>query len=236
MKQAQTAVPAGMRAVSKRSVIPVLAVGAVWLLAGLLFPFYRVIHYIAALAVSAVVFFLLETMIPAKTVFEKIPDVHTGNEAADALLKEGRAQLARIDAAAPKIVDAGMRAQTGQVAVSCDRILDYVEKQPSAATQLRRFINYYLPTLEKLVTTYLLLEEQGVEGENISQAKARITAMLELMEGAFQKQLDALFDHTVLDVTSEISAMQTMMAQEGLTVSAQAEAEPTEENQIKLQF
>ena len=78
-------------------------------------------------------------------------------------------------------------------------------------------MNYYLPTLEKLVKTYELMEEQGVEGENITSAKARIVQMLDTMDLAFEKQLDALFGDAALDIDTDITVMEGMMAREGLT-------------------
>lgn len=233
MNQKVAAAPAGMRAVTKKSAIPVLAVGAVWLLWGLFLPLYRLFHYGLALAASALVFAVLDRCVPGKTVFEKIPDVHTGDALADTLLKDGRALLARVETAAAKLSVPEVRAQISRVLAAGDKILDLVEKRPKSAPSLRRFMNYYLPTLEKLVDTYALVEEQNLEGENITQSKERISAMLELLAAAFEKQLDALFGDTVLDVSSDISVMQTMMAQEGL---ATAQAEEAEENQIKLQF
>ena len=65
--------------------------------------------------------------------------------------------------------------------------------------------------------------------------------MLDVMEGAFAKQLDALFRHTALDVTSDIFAMQTLMAQEGfagqqMPQAEEPEAAPVQDQEIKLQF
>ena len=78
-------------------------------------------------------------------------------------------------------------------------------------------MNYYLPTLHKLLTTYELMEEQGVEGENITASKTRISQMLDTMDLAFLKQLDALFGDTALDIDTDITVMEGMLAGEGLT-------------------
>ena len=117
-------------------------------------------------------------------------------------------------------VAAGLGAQAAdiqQVAGTCQRIFDYVRQNPKSADELRKFMNYYLPTLEKLVKTYELMEEQGVEGENITASKERISQMLDTMDLAFEKQLDALFGDTALDIDTDITVMEGMMAQEGLT-------------------
>jgi hypothetical protein len=56
-----------------------------------------------------------------------------------------------------------------------------------------------------------------VEGENITQAKQRIEAMMDKLVEGFAQQLDRLFSADVLDITAEISVMESMLAKDGLT-------------------
>ena len=209
--------PAGMRAVTKKSALPIYAIGVVWLLWALLFPLYTFTHYLTCLAVSLAAFFALSKVIPDQVTYEKIPVRATGFENADALLKAGQAHLDAIDALNDKIENAEVRGKVDSLCATCERIFDYVEQTPKSADDLRKFMNYYLPTLEKLVKTYELMEEQGVEGENITSAKARIVQMLDTMDLAFEKQLDALFGDAALDIDTDITVMEGMMAREGLT-------------------
>ena len=239
MKQTETMVPEGKRAVKRKSTLPVYAVGVLWLLWALLFPLHRLHHYLVAAALSGALYAVLRKTVPDTVTYEPIPQVQTGYPVADALLKDGRERLARIEQHGDRIREEAVRNQVARLELSVDKILDLVEKQPAQAVQLRRFMNYYLPNLEKITDTYALLEEQGVEGENITKAKTGIRQMLDVMEGAFAKQLDALFRHTALDVTSDIFAMQTLMAQEGFTGQQMPRAEdpaPAQEEEIKLQF
>lgn len=243
MKQTQTTVPEGMRAVKTKSALPVYAIGALWLLWALLLPLHSLPHYILAAIASAALYLVLRKIVPDTVTYQPIPEVQTGDKTADALLKDGRERLARIEKNGDRIRDAAVQAKVAGLELAVDKILDHVEQKPEKAGELRRFMNYYLPNLEKITDTYALLEEQGVEGENISQAKASIRQMLEVMDTAFAKQLDALFQHTALDITSDIFAMQTLMAQEGFAGQQmpQAEDQPGQEGQsseseIKLQF
>ena len=216
MSNAQTP-PAGMRAVTKKSALPVYAIGAVWLIWSLLFPLYTMTHYASCLAVSLLVFVVLNKVLPEQVTYEKIPVQVTGYENADALLKAGSAQLETIAGLAAKIENPQVRAKADNVGDTCQRIFDYVRQNPKSADDLRKFMNYYLPTLEKLIKTYELMEEQGVEGENITATKARIEQMLDTMDVAFEKQLDALFDSEALDVTTDISVLENMMNLEGMS-------------------
>ena len=161
------------------------------------------------------VYLLLSSVVSSKTEYVKEPEILTGDEAADALLKTGRTLLAEIEAA--EVKDEAVRAKFQRLCGTSRRILDYMTKKPETAGSLRKFFNFYLPTLKKLAETYALMEKQGVEGENLSDAMTRISAMLDTMDGAFKKQLDALFGETALDISTDIIAMQQLMAQEGLT-------------------
>lgn len=209
--------PAGMRAVTKKSALPIYAVGIVWLLWALLFPLYRISHYLLCAGISLAAYFILSKVLPDTVTYEKIPVRATGYESADALLKAGDGYLESIAALSAKIHNAQVRAKVDKLGGTCQRIFDYVRQNPKSADDLRKFMNYYLPTLEKLVKTYELMEEQGVEGENITASKTRISEMLDTMDLAFEKQLDALFGDTALDIDTDITVMENLMAQEGLT-------------------
>ena len=175
---------------------------------------------------SLAVFFLLKKLIPPTVTYEKIPPVETGDTEADALLRTGEEQLAAIAAAASSIENAGVREKLEGLQTTCRRILDYVQGHPKSAPGLRKFMNYYLPTLKKLTETYALMESQKVDGENISASLARIDQMLDTMDAAFEKQLDALFGDTALDVDTDITVMEGMLAQEGLSDSPSPTTQP----------
>ena len=216
MSEAKTPA-AGMRAVTKKSALPIYAVGAVWLIWALLFPLYSAIHYLLCAAISLLAYAILSKAIPDTVTYEKIPVQATGYANADELLKAGDQYLRDISAVAAKIENPEVRAKADKLGGTCQRIFDYVRQNPKSADWLRKFMNSSLPTLQKLLTTYELMEEQGVEGENITASKARISQMLDTMDLAFLKQLDALFGDTALDIDTDITVMEGMLAGEGLT-------------------
>lgn len=214
----------GKKTVVKKSGVPALVFGGVWLAWSLLFPLHRIGQYIACGVISAAALLIAKKACPDKTVEVEVrePEINTGNADADELVRSGRALLAEIASAASGIKNAQVRAKLSTLDGISRDILKHVEREPRAAGNLRKFLNYYLPTLKKLTETYALMEQQGVAGENISTTMTRIDGMLDLMTDAFRRQLDALFAFTTLDVTSDIAAMQSLMAQEGLTVDRTA--------------
>ncbi len=97
------------------------------------------------------------------------------------------------------------------------RIFARVEQNPEVVTDIRRLMEYYLPTAVKLLEAYEELDAQPVQGENILSSKKEIEDTLDTLNIAFEKLLDDLFQETAWDVSSDISVLKTMLAQEGLT-------------------
>ena len=98
-----------------------------------------------------------------------------------------------------------------------NKIFDQVKKDPAAARDLRKFMNYYLPTTEKLLKAYIDVDQQPVAGDNIRNTKQEIEKAMDTVNEAFENLLDSMFEDANMDVMSDISVMNTMMAQDGLT-------------------
>jgi hypothetical protein len=97
------------------------------------------------------------------------------------------------------------------------KIFKIVEENPEKSPQIRRFMNYYLPTTLKLLRSYQTLERQGVGGENITSAKHDIERILETLASGFEQQLDNLFKADKLDISADIDVIENLMEQDGLT-------------------
>ena len=97
-----------------------------------------------------------------------------------------------------------------------DKIFDRVEKDPKSVSEIGKLMDYYLPTTVKLLEAYAQMDAQPVGGENIQTAKKEIEATLDTLNTAFEKLLDSLFQETAWDISSDISVLNTLLAQEGL--------------------
>ena len=223
-----------MREVTQKSVVPVYAAAALWVLWALVLPFYRLWHFALAAALSVVVYLVFSRIFPPKTVLvrEKEKPADTGDRGADALIDEGRARLRRLRALNDAIADEAVSAQIARLESVCGRIFDYVAQNPKKTPQLRRFLNYYLPTTVKLLDSYSQLAKQEVRGENIGGTMRSIESMLSTIGDAFEKQLDHLFADEALDISTDITVLESMMAQEGLTGRNITEKGP--ENERKM--
>ena len=99
------------------------------------------------------------------------------------------------------------------------KIFAHVEKYPEQLSSIRKFMSYYLPTTLKLVNAYQEFEKQPLQGANITKSKQEIEETLDTLNTAFENLLNDLFHKAALDVSTDISVLETMLAQEGLTGS-----------------
>ena len=123
-------------------------------------------------------------------------------------------ELHRVNDAIP---DEEMSDKISRLEAVSAKIFEQAKSDPDKLPQMRKFMDYYLPTSLKLLNTYAELDNQGVEGENISESKRRIEQTMDTLVKAFENQLDRLFASDALDVSTDIDVMQNMLRADGLT-------------------
>ncbi len=96
-------------------------------------------------------------------------------------------------------------------------MFEYVSKNPEKLPKIRRFMNYYLPTLEKLMNTYLELSAQKIKGENITKTLNGIEGILDTIKPAFERILNDLYEDRAIDISADITVLESMLANEGLS-------------------
>jgi len=132
------------------------------------------------------------------------------------VIGEGDAYIRKIHACNDAIPGDEISAKISRMEMLVDKIFDRVEQDPESVDDIRKMMDYYLPTTVKLLEAYRELSAQPVDGENIRSSKREIEATLDTLNVAFERLLDSMFQETAWDVSSDISVLQTMLAQEGL--------------------
>ena len=222
----------------KRSALPIYAIGIVWLLyAGKLNTFRGIL---SCAVVSAIVYAILRIVLPGKKTdeppkaaapeqpqpkqAEKKPEPQPEPEPEEKLppelqsvIYQGKRAIADIRRLNDEIPDERISAQIDLIERLTAQIFDCVRKNPKKLRQIRQFLNYYLPTTIKLMEQYVTLQNQSLKTENITEGMQKIEDLLDKVIIAFQRQLDALFEADVVDITADIRVMEQMMASEGLT-------------------
>ena len=133
------------------------------------------------------------------------------------VLDRGDAYIAQIRRCNDAIPGAVISEKISRIELLVQRIFDRAEEHPEIIPDLKKMMDYYLPMTVKLLNAYAEMDAQPVQGETILNSKKEIEATLDTLNKAFEKLLDELFADTALDVSSDISVLHTLLAQEGLT-------------------
>ena len=129
----------------------------------------------------------------------------------------GRDYVRQMDELNAAIDDAAVSERITAIQDVVGRILARAEEEPAIIAGLDRLTAYYLPTTVKLLDAYDRLEEEPIQGENISSSRSEIEHTLEVLHSAFEKLFDDTYQDLSLDVSADISVLHAMLAQEGRT-------------------
>ena len=127
--------------------------------------------------------------------------------------------LRNIRRANDRIADPVLSAKIDRLENITAKIFQAVEADPKKRGRIDTFLNYYLPTTQKLLDSYAEFEAAGVEGENLRQAKSRIESTMDAIVKGFEHQLDELYKADAMDVDSDIRVMETMLHRDTATVA-----------------
>lgn len=144
------------------------------------------------------------------------PQNNTMPEFLQKVIEEGRTYIKTIQDANDAIYDPVISEKLFRMEIVVKKIFDYVQEHPDQISQLRRFMNYYMPTTEKLVKAYQKLDQETLQGQNRTAAKQEIADTLDTINVAYEKLYDSMYVDIAMDVSSDISVLKTIFTQEGL--------------------
>jgi len=204
--------------VVRRSPIPYYLAGAVWLIYSLIFPFYRLTDMLIAAVLSVAAFFIGGKIFKPSRETVTVEDVFssTGNAQADEMIARGQALLKEIKEVNNRINHIELSAKITGLEDVCLQMFKEVQRRPQKAPVIRRSLDYYLPVVLKLLNSYDNMEGQTVQGGTVQTAMGKIEHIMNTVLDAFRNQLDGLYKDEALDISTDITVLQGMLAQEGL--------------------
>lgn len=222
----------------QRSVVPVYLIAVVWFIGGFFFRVHRPLGFAVLVAISAAVFLIARQIWRDRTIVVTKPDPEPRQKAEPkaeaeptaakaeperpedpeiAALRQDRdravGEMRRLN---DSIEDPTLSRQIDHIEATTGKIFAYVMAHPDQKSQIRRFLNYYLPTTLKLLNAYDRLDEAGISGINIDGAKGKISEVMAAIVSAFDRQLDALYQGEVMDINAEIKVLQSLLTGDGL--------------------
>lgn len=217
---------------NKKPVSPIYAVAILWLAWSLLIPLFAVLHYVLLIVAAVMLYKVVTNLIEKKTEKRNAQtkvETDTNKEKTvenkpksnidpkiEKLMKDRDLAISEMRRLNQNILNEKISEQIDDLEQTTTKIFDIVIAHPDREAQIRKFLNYYLPTTLKLLNTYDRMNSQGVSGENISSTMTKVDETLDMIVAAFHKQLDTLFAGEALDVSADIKVMENLMKTEGL--------------------
>lgn len=213
----------------KKAVKAIYGFTVAWIIAAAFLPLYRIWGLLMAAAVSAFVAYLLgrssvqkennagrEQVSKSAAAPERVEKKSYGPEI-DPIVEEGNRALSEMAGYTCPSRTPRCARKINELMRITDKITQDAIADPSDIPQIKKFMNYYLPTTIKLLNAYDRMSAQGIEGENLDKSMKSINEMLDAAIEAFKKRLDSLFEDQALDIETDIKVMNTMLAREGLS-------------------
>lgn len=224
-----------MKRRKRGSVAPIYTFALVWLLCSMFMPLYRmsglIITILASVGIGTLIGSITSSRRKKKTPYESAaPKAQAAPKAeqsaaatksygpaVDSIIADGKIAMKEMGRLYQSIKDPTIRKKINELMRISDKIVQDAIQDPADVPQIRKFLDYYLPTTIKLLNAYDRMVDQGIEGKNLSKSISSIEDMLDSSIEAFKKQLDSLFENQALDIETDISVMNQMLAREGLT-------------------
>ncbi len=222
-----------MKQKKRGSAAPIYAFIAAWLVCALIFPLYELVWLILSFAVSLAAGIATAAVTgrrPARSA-EPASGKQERQEAPSApaeekpryspevekIIADGKLAMREMGRLYSTIEDPEVRKKINEIMRISDKIVQDAVQDESDVPQIRKFLDYYLPTTIKLLNAYDRMSDQGIAGDNLTRSMKSIEEMLDTAIEAYKKQLDSLFENQALDIETDISVMNQMLAREGLT-------------------
>lgn len=198
--------------VKHRTAYPYFAAAAVWVLAALCFPMYKIWHYAVIAVVSAAAGVVTHKLKGYYVALEPAPKKRymtsdkTADEIANTLLDFADGLKALQSEASSVLASdvAGIRETLSKIAES-------VQHDPADAKQCRKLINYYLPTVQKMADKYVFLAKQRSEEKNITDTMVGIEGAFRSVDDMLKKHLNALYANDAIDIDTDITVLEAML-------------------------
>lgn len=205
---------AGYREKKIRPVWPIYAAGVAFVIYSAIAPVYELLHFIIACAIALAVYIAGTAFSPAKVEQVEV-EFKTGDSDADAIITRGRETTARLRDALTRITDPELKTYVSRTERALTRMVDTVAQTPAKAAHVKKFVNYYLPTIVKLLDAYDRLCEAG-QAKTMNATLQSIENSMSNVADASEKQLANMFEDEQMDISTDIEVLETMLKSDGL--------------------
>lgn len=158
---------------------------------------------------------------------KKLPD---GTDVG-AVLTKGRAELLDLRRMTMRVKDGDIRRSCEEICSRVDKILRTLKENPDKIPRVRQFFNYYLPTLSKIVDTYVRVEAGGTPAAETAKNTLSCLGDIKL---AMEKMYDNLFADDILDLSVEMEVLTQICRRDGLIPEGELRAKDERKEGVSL--
>ncbi len=195
---------------------PFYVVAVIWVIGTFILPMYKAYSYLILGVISVVAYFLMRQFLFPDEVTEIEVESKRSyfNQQQQEFIENGTASLKNIIALNKEINSPALNNNVNELVTTSDEILDYVYEHERSVSSLRKIVDYYLPTIEKLLTRYQELQDSTAD--NVVESKTKIENIIATTNTAFKNQLVSMYDTDTLDINAEVKVLEQIYIQEGL--------------------
>ena len=219
-----------------RSVSPIYTIAIIWLLFSFWRPIMTLLRLLCVIALSVIGFFVVRSIVKnkapgAEETVEPVVEVKPAAAPAEekpkyapevqTIVDEGKKAHDELERLYFSIPDLAVKRKVKELMEVSDKIVQDAIDDPSDVPQIKKFLDYYLPTTIKLLNAYDRMGAQGIEGENIGKTMSSINEMLDTAIDAYKKLLDSLFANQAMDIETDIDVMNTLLKREGFSAAGE---------------
>lgn len=140
-------------------------------------------------------------------------NIEENREKLDVLLREAKIYIKELTEICEKI-DEPMKSKIANLLKTVTKIFGVIKENPKVSDSIKKAVDYYLPITVKISNNYL--EMKGLSTGSVNSSLREIENTMDTILVAFNKLLDNLYQDKMLDLSSDISVLKTMLRQEGL--------------------
>ena len=193
---------------------PFVITGGFWLAYALLFPLYSPWHVILCAALSVGVYQIAKKKFPDrwKEIIKPYQAPKSEDPEVSQTIAEAVKTLDSISESSRKISPKcpSLASNADLLVKRSKQIIDYIAENTQKAPLVRRTFNYYIPTLDKLLKSWLFFDEHG-EGDQMFAGKSEIEQSVAEMETVFKGQHEKLVNDAALDISADLDVLEKML-------------------------
>lgn len=135
------------------------------------------------------------------------------NALVEEYLSKAKRDVTTLTEMTPKLREP-MKAKISEFLQIVGKIFELLKENPNTAKDLDKVINFYLPTTVKLMDNYIDLSEKPTD--SVKSSLKSMEQTMDLVNDGFMKMLDNIYQEKIMDLSSDMSVLKSMLRQEGL--------------------